>query len=146
MADAEMRIRPYLTADENAVAELWRKCNLARSWNNPALDIERKLEVNPKLFLVGLIDDTVVATVIGGYDGHRGWVYYLAVDPVYQRKGYGTQIMKVIGEKLRAMGCPKINLQVRTDNIDVVKFYESIGYKTEERISMGKRLVEDESF
>ena len=139
----DMDIRSYQQADENAVAELWRKCNLTRPWNDPTLDIERKLEVNPELFLVGLIDDTVAATVMGGYDGHRGWVYYLAVDPIYRRKGYGKQIMETIEEKLRTIGCPKINLQIRTDNIDVVKFYESIGYKTEERVSMGKRLVED---
>lgn len=84
-----MTIRPYLPKDQNAVTELWYKCNLTRPWNNPKLDIERKLEVNPELFLIGLIDNTIAATVMGGYDGHRGWVYYLAVDPVYQRKGYG---------------------------------------------------------
>ena len=143
MSNIKMTIRPYLPKDQNAVTELWYKCNLTRPWNNPKLDIERKLEVNPELFLIGLIDDTIAATVMGGYDGHRGWVYYLAVDPVYQRKGYGQQIMKAIEGKLRAMDCPKINLQIREDNVDVMKFYESIGYQTEERVSMGKRLTED---
>jgi len=138
-----MIIRPYLSKDENDVAELWLNCNLTRSWNNPKLDIKRKLEVDPELFLVGLMDDKVIATVIGGYDGHRGWVYYLAVDPIHQKKGYGTQIMEAIEEKLLAMGCPKINLQVRADNVDVVKFYQSKGYDTEERVSMGKRLIKD---
>ncbi len=138
-----MKIRPYLSKDENAVTELWRRCNLTHPWNDPRLDIERKLEVNPELFLVGLIDDRVTAAVMGGYDGHRGWVYYLAVDPAHQRNGYGRQIMEAIEEKLLAMGCPKINLQIRAGNAEVVGFYGSIGYETEERVSMGKRLIED---
>ena len=113
-------------------------------WNNPKKDIERKLKVNPELFLVGLVDGKVVASVIGGYDGHRGWIYYLAVDPACQRRGLGRLIMEAIERKILSIGCPKINLQVRMDNTEVVEFYESIGYKTEDRISMGKRLVDDE--
>lgn len=144
MATTEMLIRPYLSADENAVIGLWYRCDLLRSWNNPKQDIERNVKVNPELLLVGVVDGEVVATAMGGYDGHRGWVYYLAVDPVYQRRGFGRLIMEAIEGKLLAIGCPKINLQIRTNNIDVVTFYESIGYSTEERISMGKRLVEDE--
>jgi len=141
-----MIIRPYLPADENAVVELWRKCNLLRSWNNPKRDIERKLQVNPELFLVGLVDDKVVAAVMGGYEGHRGWVNYLAVDPAYQRRGLGGQVMEAVEKKILATGCPKINLLIRMDNTAAVKFYESIGYKMDEVVSMGKRLVEDESF
>ena len=146
MSNTEMIIRSYLPTDENAVVELWCKCNLLRSWNNPKQDIERKLRVNPELFLVGLIDDKVVATVMGGYEGHRGWVNYLAVDPAYQRKGLGRQIMEAVEKKILAMGCPKINLQIRTDNTTAVRFYESIGYEMDEVVSMGKRLVEDEPF
>jgi len=138
-----MTIRPYLCEDQDAVIELWYKCDLTRPWNNPELDIERKLKVNPELFLVGLINDSVTATAMGGYDGHRGWVYYQAVDPAHQRNGYGKQIVEAIEEKLLAKGCPKINLQIREDNVDVVKFYESIGYETEERVNMGKRLIDD---
>ena len=139
-----MTISPYLPEHENDVIELWRKCDLTRHWNNPKLDIERKLKVNPELFLVGLISGRVVATVIGGYDGHRGWIHYLAVDPAYQRRGLGRRIMEAVEKKILGMGCPKINLQVRVDNAAVVAFYESIGYQTEERVSMGKRLIEDE--
>ena len=139
-----MNVRPYITDDEKAVIELWRKCDLTKPWNNPKQDIERKLKVKPELFLVGLVDDRVVATVMGSYDGHRGWIYYLAVDPVYQRRGWGKQIMDTVEEKILAMGCPKINLQIRSDNLDAVKFYENIEYKVEERISMGKRLIDDE--
>jgi ribosomal protein S18 acetylase RimI-like enzyme len=138
-----MKIEPYLPEYKQSVIELWQRCDLTRPWNNPGLDIERKLKVDRELFLVGTIDGKVMASVIGGYDGHRGWVYYLAVDPEYRRKGYGRQMMEAISEKLLEKGCPKINLQVRSDNTDVVKFYESIGYKPEDRVSMGKRLVED---
>ena len=138
-----MKITPYSPEYENDVIELWRQCGLTRPWNNPRLDIERKRKVNPELFLVGLLDGKVVATVIGGYDGHRGWIHYLAVNPSYQRKGLGRQMMAAVEEKITAMGCPKINLQVRADNMGVIQFYESIGYETEDRVSMGKRLVED---
>ena len=138
-----MIIRPYLPDDENSVIEIWRKCDLEKPWNNPKQDIERKLEVNPELFLVGSVDNRVVATVMGGYDGHRGWIYYLAVDPAYQKMGLGRQIMEAIEQKILATGSPKVNLQIRADNSTVVKFYKNIGYETEDRISMGKRLVED---
>ena len=143
MNDAEMKITPYSPEYENDVIELWRQCGLTRPWNNTRLDIERKRKVNPELFLVGMLDGKVVATVIGGYDGHRGWIHYLAVNPSYQRKGLGRQMMAAVEEKITALGCPKINLQVRADNMGVIQFYESIGYETEDRVSMGKRLVED---
>jgi ribosomal protein S18 acetylase RimI-like enzyme len=138
-----MKIRPYVSGDEKAVIELWRKCSLTRPQNNPKLDIERKLKVEPQLFLVGLIEGKVVTAVMGGYDGHRGWVYYLGVDPAYQRKGLGRQMMEAIEKKIRVMGCPKINLMIRTDNLGAVEFYKRIGYKMDETIQMGKRLVED---
>ncbi|MFC2045571.1 GNAT family acetyltransferase [Chloroflexota bacterium] len=140
----KMTVRPYSPGDENAVLELWRKCNLTRPWNNPKLDIERKLKVNPELFLVGLVGGRIIATVIGGYDGHRGWIQYLAVAPDYQRRGLGSKITKAVEEKILGIGCPKINLQIRAENAAVVAFYESIGYQTEDIISMGKRLAEDE--
>ena len=101
------------------------------------------MKVDPELFLVGMIDSRVVAEVMGGYDGHRGWVNYLGVDPAYQRKGLGHQMMEAIEKKIRATDCPKINLQIRTDNLGAVKFYEKIGYKTDDVIGMGKRLAED---
>ena len=146
MNKTEMTVRQYSPEDENAVVELWHKCNLVRAWNNPKLDIERKLKVNPELFLVGLVDGRVVATVMGGYEGHRGWVNYLAVDPSCQRRGLARRIMEEIEKKILVMGCPKINLLIRADNLEVVKFYEGIEYKTDEVVSMGKRLVEDEPF
>ena len=143
MSEAKPEIRPYSPQDESAVITLWQKCNLTRPWNNPERDIERKLKVNPELFLVGAIDNRVIATVMGGYEGHRGWVNYLAVDPEHQRNGIGRRMMAAIEGKLLAMGCPKINLQVRTGNQSALNFYERIGYKTDDVVSMGKRLIED---
>jgi ribosomal protein S18 acetylase RimI-like enzyme len=139
----ELSIRQYSREDEDAVIKLWESCNLTRPWNNPRLDIERKLTVNPELLLVGSIGDRIIATVMGGYEGHRGWINYLAVDPVYRKLGFGKQMMNTVEERLLALGCPKINLQIRTDNFAAAGFYHKIGYKTDEIISMGKRLIED---
>ena len=138
-----MLIRPYVSRDEAEVIKLWRECNLTRPWNNPQKDIERKLKDSPGLFLVGVIENKVVATAMAGYDGHRGWVNYLAVGPNYQRRGLGRALMAAIEERLAAEGCPKINLQIRTDNATALKFYEKLGYKTDPVVSMGKRLVEE---
>jgi ribosomal protein S18 acetylase RimI-like enzyme len=143
MTEQKMIIKTYLPEYEKAVIELWHKCNLLRPWNNAKSDIVRKLKVNPELFLVGFINDKIVATVIGGYEGHRGWINYLAVEPVYQVKGFGKQIVETVERQIRALGCPKINIQIRTDNQVAVKFYESVGYKKDKVISMGKRLVYD---
>ena len=138
-----LHIRPYHPADEAAVIALWRRCGLTRPWNHPKLDIERKLLVDPELFLVGEIDGEIVASVMGGYEGHRGWINYLAVDPGYQRQGLGREMMEAVETKIRAAGSPKINLQIRTGNTAVIEFYQSIGYKMDEVVSMGKRLVVD---
>ena len=139
-----MEIRNYHSSDESQVIDLWVRCNLVRPWNNPKKDIERKLKIDPDLFLVGVLDGKVITTVMGGYEGHRGWINYLAVDPSHQRKGYGRTIMKEIEERLKAKGAPKINIQIRSANESVINFYKSIGYKTDDVIGMGKRLVEDE--
>jgi ribosomal protein S18 acetylase RimI-like enzyme len=143
MSDNEITIKTYLPEYENAVIELWRKCGLLRPWNNAKKDIERKLKVNPELFLVGFIDGNIVAAVMGGYEGHRGGINYLAVDPAYQGQGFGKRIMEAIEKKIIEMGCPKINIQIRADNQDAVKFYESLGYKFDKVVSLGKRLIED---
>ncbi len=141
-----MEIRNYNLSDESQVIDLWVKCDLVRSWNNPKKDIERKLKVNPDLFLVGVLNDKIIVTVMGGYEGHRGWVNYLAIDPSQQRKGYGKTIMKEIEEKPKAKGAPKINIQIRSTNKSVIDFYKSIGYKIDDVIGMGKRLIEDERY
>jgi ribosomal protein S18 acetylase RimI-like enzyme len=138
-----MKITTYKPEHETAVIALWQRCNLTRPQNNPQKDIERKLKVNPETFLVGLEDGKVVATVMYGYDGHRCWVNYLGVEPSLQKKGLGRQMMDAVEQKVRPLGCPKINLQVRSGNHNALKFYEKIGYKIDEVVSMGKRLVED---
>jgi ribosomal protein S18 acetylase RimI-like enzyme len=138
-----MIIHPYEKADETAVIELWRKCDLTRPQNDPKKDIERILKVNPELFLVGVEGNKVVATAMGGYDGHRGWVNYIGVDPAYRKKGLGRKMMEAIEKMLLERGCPKLNLQVLVDNTKAMKFYERIGYKKDEVVSLGKRLIPD---
>ncbi len=138
-----MEIRPFTGADEKAVIALWQKCDLLRPWNDPHQDIRRKLKVNPELFLVGVIEGQIVGTAMGGYEGHRGWVNYLAVDPAFQRQGYARQMMQEIEKRLLVLGCPKINLQVRVGNDSALEFYSRIGYKNDNVISLGKRLIPD---
>ena len=142
----EMKIRQYVPDDEEAVIALWKTCNLIKPWNNPHQDIHRKLKDSPELFLVGTINGIIVASVMAGYDGHRGWIYYLAVDPEYRKQGLGRQIMLAAEEKLLEIGCPKINLMVRKNNLDVIKFYEKIGYGHDEVVTMSRRLIEDEPY
>lgn len=125
------------------VVELWRECGLVVPHNDPHKDIERKLNVDPELFLIGLVDGAVAATVMGGYEGHRGWINYLAVKPSQQRKGYGQAMMRAVETLLRQKGCPKINLQVRPANKAVIEFYSSLGYGNDDVVSLGKRLEDD---
>ena len=138
-----MRIRPFHSDDEAVVIALWQRCDLVRPQNDPHKDISRKLKVQPHLFLVGVFDDQIIATAMAGYDGHRGWINYLAVDPAHQRKGHARAIMTEAERLLRLQGCPKINLQVRTSNTGVIDFYRRIGFATDDVVSMGKRLEQD---
>ena len=140
---SEMLIRPYSADNEDAVVKLWERCGLTRPWNDPHKDIARKLKVNPELFLVGFLNGKVAASAVAGYEGHRGWVNYLAVDPDFQRKGLGRQMMLRVEQALAQMGCPKVNIQVRTGNLDAIEFYKTLGYRIDEAVSMGKRLEED---
>jgi len=139
----EILIRHYEEKDEKAVIALWQECNLLRTWNNPGRDIQRKLKIDRELFLVGSIGDKIIASVMGGYEGHRGWVNYLAVDPSYRKKGIGRKIMSEIEAKLVSIGCPKVNLQVRAENTEAMAFYEKIGYGNDNVVSYGKRLIKD---
>ena len=129
-----------------AVIQLWQDCGLVAPQNNPIRDIQRKSQVNPEWFLMGLQNDTIVASCMIGYEGHRGWINYLAVAPTEQRKGLAREIMAEAERLLREAGCPKINLQIRATNTAVIAFYESIGFTTDSAISMGKRLEEDSPF
>ena len=135
-----MEITEYQEKHAEAVIELWFKCRLVVPSNNPRRDIERKLGVDRDLFLVGSLNGKVIASVMGGYEGHRGWINYLAVDPANRRNGYGRLIMKEVERRLRAKGCPKINLQVRATNDGVIRFYQSLGYSDDNVIGLGKGL------
>lgn len=138
-----MKIRSYKNSDKEAIIKLWEECQLTRPWNSPELDIKRKLSIQAEWFLVGELDSTIVASAMFGYDGHRGWVNYLAVSPIHQGNGYARLLMSHGEELLKAVGCPKINLQIRSNNTKVIKFYEELGYKNDEVISYGKRLIAD---
>ncbi len=138
-----MLIRSFKHSDEAEVITLWQSCGLTRPWNNPALDIARKLEVQPELFLVGELDGSVVATAMAGYDGHRGWVNYLGVLPAFRGRGFAREMMRRLEAMLMERGCPKLNLQVRNDNTDALGFYAAIGYGQDAAVSLGKRLIQD---
>jgi ribosomal protein S18 acetylase RimI-like enzyme len=139
-----MKIRVYQPSDQSSVVALWRECGLVRSWNDPHKDIRRKLLVRPDLFLVGLVDDHIVASLMAGYEGHRGWLNYLAVNPAHQRRGHARAIVAEAERLLRAAGCPKINLQVRNSNHLAIEFYRKLDYSMDEVTSMGKRLEHDD--
>lgn len=136
-------IRPFQFQDEPAVIDLWAKCGLTVPQNDPGKDIRRKLQVNPEWFLVGLAGEELVASCMAGYEGHRGWINYLAVAPHRQRNGFARQIMAHAEKLLREAGCPKINLQVRATNTQVIDFYQSIGFLQDNVLSFGKRLQVD---
>ena len=145
MSETPLFIRPFQTEDEASVVSLWQLCELTVPWNNPYKDIARKLKVQPELFLVGMLDSLLIATVMGGYDGHRGWINYLAVHPDFQGQGYAQQVMENVESELRKRGCPKINLQIRSGNARVMAFYQKLGFTDDQALNMGKRLEEDHS-
>ncbi len=141
-----MQVRPYEETDEQNVISLWREVFPDPPWwNDPALDIRRKLAVQRELFLVADDGGRVVGTAMGGYDGHRGWVYYVAVAPRSRRCGTGTALMRAVEARLTELGCRKLNLQVRAANAAVIDFYRNLGYTVQELISMGKLLGDEAS-
>ncbi len=138
-----MIIRPYAESDEAGVIALWQACDLVRSWNDPRKDITRKLQVNREWFLVAERAARIVGTIMAGYEGHRGWINYLAVDPGAQRGGLGRALVAEAERLLRSAGCPKINLQVRSTNAGVIAFYRRLGFAVDDVVSLGKRLETD---
>lgn len=140
-----MLVRPFQQNDTSVVVQLWQRCGLIRPWNNPYLDIQRKLETQPDWLLVGLINGVIVASVMVGDEGHRGWINYLAVEPSYQRRGLARQLMLTAEQHLLSVGCPKINLQIRIDNIAASEFYESLGFTQDQAVCYGKRLIQDDA-
>jgi ribosomal protein S18 acetylase RimI-like enzyme len=142
MDKKSFHIRSYVDKDEPRVARLWREVFPdAPAWNRPEEDIRRKLSVQRDLFLVAEDGEQITGTAMAGYDGHRGWVYYVAVAPDWRRRGLGSALMAEVERRLAQLGCPKLNLQVRAVNEEVVSFYRHLGYAVEERISLGKHLT-----
>jgi len=139
-----MNIRPFQPSDAEGVAALWREAFPNDPPHHaPALVIRQKLAVQPELFFVAEIGSMIVGTAMAGYDGHRGWLYKVAVSPRHQRQGIGRALIRQAEAALAALGCPKVNLQVRASNAGAVAFYQELGYAVEERISMGKHLRRD---
>ncbi|WP_447879473.1 GNAT family acetyltransferase [Serratia fonticola] len=141
-----MEIRVFRQDDFEEVITLWERCDLLRPWNDPEMDIERKLIHDPDLFLVAEVGGEVVGSVMGGYDGHRGSAYYLGVHPDYRGRGIANALINRLEKKLIARGCPKIQLMVREDNDTVIEMYEKLGYEIQAITSLGKRLIEDQEY
>jgi ribosomal protein S18 acetylase RimI-like enzyme len=135
-----MQIRTYRPVDELAVLSLWERAGIARPWLNLQDEIAEKRRRDRSLFLVAIEDGQVVGTVMGAYDGRRGWIYHLAVDPTLQKHGIGAALMQAVEERMARLGVRKINLQVRADNQQACGFYEQIGYADEHLTSFGKWL------
>jgi len=140
-----MQIRAFEEGDTEEVVALWRLCGLTRPWNDPHRDIARKLLMQRELFLVGVEEGNgvVIASIMAGYEGHRGWVNYLAVHPDARGAGHGRALMNEVEALLLERGCPKVNLQVRADNAEALAFYAAIGYGVDDAVSLGKRLIAD---
>lgn len=141
-----MEIRVFRQGDFDEVITLWERCDLLRPWNDPEMDIERKMQYGAELFLVAEVSGEVVGTVMGGYDGHRGSAYYLGVHPDYRGRGIANALITRLEKKLIARGCPKLQIMVREENDLVTGLYERIGYDQQETITLGKRLIEDDEY
>ena len=133
-------IAPIEDADIPAIIALWQRCGLTRPWNDPADDIALARKSANAAVLAGRDGSAIVATVLVGHDGHRGWVYYVAVDPDHRHKGYGGIVMEAAESWLRERGIEKLQLMVRSDNSQVQTFYQSLGYLAQERIVYAKWL------
>ncbi|KAM9862232.1 GNAT family acetyltransferase [Leucobacter sp. BZR 635] len=136
-------IRQFHPSDTEAAVALWETCGLTRPWNDPRADIARKLSVQPELFLVAEIAGEIVGSVMAGYDGHRGWMYYLATDPEHRGRGIGRALVAEAERLLEGIGCPKAQLMVRSDNAAAQGFYTGLGYELNEVLVLGKRLIAD---
>lgn len=141
-----MEIRIFRQEDFEEVLTLWDRCDLLRPWNDPEMDIERKMNHDPELFLVAEVSGEIAGSVMGGYDGHRGSAYYLGVHPDYRGRGIANALMNRLEKKLIARGCPKIQLMIRAENDTVLSMYEKLDYEVQDVISMGKRLIVDQEY
>lgn len=134
-------LRPFQESDTSDVVALWKSIfNYSAPHNDPETIIRQKLKVDRELFIVAIRATRIVGTAMGGYDGHRGWIYSLAVHPDHRRQGIATEIVNWLERALAARGCLKVNLQLLASNADTTAFYQKLGYTVEPRISMGKLL------
>ncbi|MDF2562393.1 MAG: family acetyltransferase [Microbacterium sp.] len=142
---AEWTVRAFERVDVDAVVALWEEAGLTRPWNDPRRDIERKLAVQPEGFLVATdpSGSRVIGSVMAGYDGHRGWLYYLATARSHRGRGVARALVREAERRLEAMGCPKVQLMVREENEGVLAFYDALGYERFTVANTGKRLVSD---
>ena len=140
----KLNIRTYRHGDEVEVIKLWRECGLIVPWNNPETDIARKCADSPELFFIAELGHELVASCMAGYDGHRGWIYFLAVTVAEQRKGIAAKLVTRAEQALIQLGCPKLELMVRKTNNEVVSFYSSIGFDADPVMVMSKRLIKDQ--
>ena len=138
-------INQYNSDDEAEMIELWQECGLVVPWNNPLSDIARKMADSPELFFSGKIDGRLVASCMAGYDGHRGWIYFLAVTVSEQRKGLAAKLVAYVEARLIELGCPKLELMVRDANLEVIEFYQAIGYNLDPVRVLSKRLQQDKA-
>lgn len=138
-----MNIRPFRGQDQDAVINLWERAQLLRPWNDPIKDIARKVAYQPDLFVVGECDNQLVATAMIGYDGHRGTLFYFAIDPDFQGRGLGQKLLNYAESVLTRLGCPKLNILVRSENNTGAQFYTKAGYQQDLAVSCGKRLIPD---
>ena len=127
-------------ADAEHVVALWEACGLTRLWNDPAADFALALATPTSIVLVIRAGDAIIGSVMVGFDGHRGWVYYLAVDPRAQRGGLGRKLMAAAEEWLRGQGVPKIQLMVRDDNRAALDFYANLGLERQDVVTLGRFL------
>lgn len=144
MVSSDLIFRDFLAGDMQAVIDLWNACGLTRPWNDPKKDIERKLTDRNGAFWVVTEGKAVVASVMIGYDGHRGSINYLAISPRLQRSGLGADLMRRAEAYLIKIGCPKVSFCVRRDNDGVLAFYDSLGYGVDDVHFLGKRLIPDD--
>jgi len=136
-------IRSYRSEDREALVALWSACDLVQPQNNPHRDVDRKAARDPENLLVLEDNGQLIGAVMVGYEGHRGWINYLAVHPDRQRQGLGRLLMAEAETRLRGLGCAKVNLQVRRSNESATEFYRRIGYAIDDVLSLGKRLEDD---
>ena len=139
----DLSIRQYETGDAATVIDLWDRCDLSVPWNNPYLDIRRKTGDSPELFFVAEAASGVVGTCMAGYDGHRGWLYYLAVHPGHRRQGIASRLVEHAEQALTTLGCPKVDLMVRNTNRNALGFYGAVGYSVDPVRVLSRRLTKD---